>query len=48
MSYKPVYYFNDEAEKSFCENDYPWIEFNINGMKYDVNSKYLYGTDYND
>jgi len=37
------YDFNHDLDKDYLAEDYPWIEFCINGAKYDVNSKYVYG-----
>ena len=35
--------YNEELEREVIEDDFPWVEFSIDGKKYDVNSKYLYG-----
>ena len=44
MYYEPGYDFIDEADRTYADYDYPWIEFSISGTKYDINSKYLYDT----
>jgi len=48
MNYDNIYEPFKKMEAENYETDYPWIELNINGTKYDINSKYLYGTPYNE
>ena len=43
MNYTTAYDYYKDTDNEYLNCDYPWIEFCINGSKYDVNSKYVYG-----
>jgi hypothetical protein len=46
MNSEKAYYLKDELENEGYVNEYPWVEFSINGTKLDINSKYIYGSYY--
>jgi hypothetical protein len=51
VRYRVLFETDDDSALANSVNygcDYPWIELSIDGTKYDVNSKYLYGTTYDE